>query len=403
MSPRLQLAYVASRYPKLTETFVFREVAELERQGHAVLCVAFTGGDGADAHADAGAAARQVVLPTPAALAAAQLYWLRRRPAAYLRLFGECLARAARSPRTLARTLAAVPLGALVGRIVAERRMGHIHAHWATHPATSALVAGLLARVPFSLTAHAHDIQVDTTLLAWKLRRAAFAVTVSHFNRRRLLELAPGARVEVVPCGVDTRVFGPRPEPARDGVLRVACIGRLDPQKGHEHLLRALALLDARGTRVRCALVGGGRERAGLERLAAQLRLDDVTFCGALGSDGVRRVLADSHAMVQPSVVLPSGRTEGLPVALKEAMAMGVPVVASRVTGIPELVRDGETGLLVEPGSAEDLACALARLADDPALARRLAEHGRALVCAEHDSRRCAARLADLFAAGATA
>jgi glycosyltransferase involved in cell wall biosynthesis len=403
MAERLAIAYVASRYPKLTETFVFREVAELERQGHAVLCIAFTAGDGADVHADAGAAAGQVLLPTAATLAAAQLYWLRRRPRVYARLAGECLAGAARSPRTLVRTLAAVPVGALVGRIVVERRIGHVHAHWATHPTTAALVASALADVPFSLTAHAHDIQVDTTLLAWKLRRAAFAVTVSDYNRRRLVGLAPAARIEVVPCGIDTCAFAPRPEPARDGAFRVACVGRLDPQKGQEHLLRALALLQAQGRPVHCALVGGGRERARLERLAATLRLADVVFHGPLPSNGVRRVLGGAHVMVLPSVTLRSGRTEGQPVALKEAMAMGVPVVASRVTGVPELVRDGETGLLVEPGSPAQIAAAVARLMDDAALARRLAVAGRVLVGDEHDSRRSATRLAALFAGAAGA
>ena len=396
----LAAAYVTSRYPKLTETFVFREIAELERQGHLVVCFAFALGDGADLHPDARAAARLVILPEALRIAAAQLYWLRRRPAEYLRLWAQCAAESAKSPLMLLRTIAAVPVGAVIGRVVVERDIDHIHAHWATHPTTSALVASALADVPFSFTAHAHDIQVDTAMLPWKLRRAAFAVTVSAFNRCILEKLEPEARVEVVRCGVDAHLFRPQPRSCATYPFRVCCVGRLAPEKGQEYLLQALATLRRNGYIVRCAFVGAGDDQRRLERLSASLGLTGVAFHGGLGSDGVRQVLADSDVMVLPSVRLPSGRTEGLPVALMEAMSMAVPVVASRVAGVPELVRDGETGLLVDPGSGLQLTEAITRLMDDEAFARRIGEAGRMLVNHEHNLERSASRLAVLFAGG---
>jgi glycosyltransferase involved in cell wall biosynthesis len=389
---------VASRYPKLTETFVFREIAELERQGHSVLCFAFKLGDGAEVHADAQAAASLVLVPGAAGMAAAQLFWLRRRQGIYLRLWRDCLLEAARSPSAVMRTIAAVPVGAFIGRTVAERGIHHIHAHWATHPTTAALVASALADVPFSFTAHAHDIQIDTTMLAWKLRRAAFTVTVSDFNRRVLEDIEPQARLEVVRCGVDGTSFRPRPAPPRDGPFRVSCVGRLAPEKGQEYLLRALAILERSGRAVSCAFVGAGDDHDRLERLSTSLGLTSVVFHGRLGSDGVRRVLADSHAMVLPSVRLASGRTEGLPVALMEAMCMAVPVVASRLAGVPELVRDGETGLLVDPACEGQIAEAITRLMDDAAFARQVAQAGASLVNLEHDLERSGNRLALLFA-----
>jgi colanic acid/amylovoran biosynthesis glycosyltransferase len=395
---RLSAVYVVSRYPKLTETFVFREIAELERQGHKVLCFAFALGDGADVHPDAVAPARLVVLPEPRRIAAAQVYWLRRRPAEYLRLWARCVAESAKSPRMLLRTVAAIPVGAVVGRVVVERAIDHVHAHWATHPTTSALVASALADVPFSFTAHAHDIQMDTTMLPWKLRRAAFAVTVSEFNRCLLLKLEPDARVEVVRCGVDPQLFRPQPRTCVRHPFRVSCVGRLDPEKGQEHLLHALAMLRSSGYVVRCAFVGNGHDQARLERLSASLGLTGVAFHGRMGSDGVRQVLADSDAMVLPSIRLPNGRTEGLPVALMEAMGMAVPVVASRVAGVPELVRDGETGLLVDPGSELQLAAAITRLIDDEPFARRIGQAGMMLVTQEHNLERSTRRLASLFA-----
>jgi colanic acid/amylovoran biosynthesis glycosyltransferase len=400
-APRhLAAAYVASRYPKLTETFVFREIAELERQGHSVLCFAFALGDGADLHPDAGAAARLVILPETRRIAAAQLYWLRRRPAEYLRLWGRCAAESAKSPLMLLRTFAAIPVGAVIGRVVVERDIDHIHAHWATHPTTAALVASALADVPFSFTAHAHDIQVDTAMLPWKLRRAAFAVTVSAFNRCILEKLEPEARVEVIRCGVDADAFRPRPRSPAHNPFRISCVGRLAPEKGQEHLLHALAVLKRHGRIVRCAFVGAGADQHRLERLSTSLGLTGVVFHGGLGSDGVRQVLADSDAMVLPSVRLPSGRTEGLPVALMEAMSMAVPVIASRVAGVPELVRDGETGLLVDPGSERQLAEAVTRLMDDERFAHQIGLAGRRLVNREHDLEQSASRLVILFAGG---
>jgi colanic acid/amylovoran biosynthesis glycosyltransferase len=399
-SRRLSVAYVASRYPKHSETFVFREIAELERQGHTVLAFAFTLGDGADVHPDAGAAAHVVVLPAAGRIAAAQLYWLGRAPRAYLRIWRQCLVASARSPRMFVRTIPAVAIGAFIGRTIAPRAIRHVHAHWATHPTTSALVASRLADVPFSFTAHAHDMQVDTTMLAWKLRCAAFAVTVSDFNRRALESLAPDARVEVVRSGIDPTRFPVQDTHADDPEFRICCIARLAPEKGQEHLLRALAELARAGRPASCAIVGAGQERQRLERLSASLGLTRVVFHGSTSSEGVRAILAGSDAMVLPSVCLPNGRTEGLPVALVEAMSVGVPVVASRVAGTPELVRDGETGLLVEPGSAPQIAHAIARLMDDPVRARRMGREGKRLIEREHDLTRSTSRLATLFGEG---
>jgi colanic acid/amylovoran biosynthesis glycosyltransferase len=396
-TPSTAVAYIASRYPKGSETFVFREVCELERQGHRVLVVAFGSGDGALVHPDAASAARLVVLPKPAAVVAAQLYWLRRRPARYLRAWLDCIAGAGTSPGMLARTIPAVPVGAFVARLVAERGIRHIHAHRATHPAAAALVAGTLTGTPFSFTAHGYDVELDTTMLRTKLRRASFAVAISDYTRSLLDTLLPGARIVVVRCGVDGDAFAPTPRPAGEGPFRVACIGRLSPEKGQEHLLRALALLEAGGRRLTCTFVGDGDDRERLERLRVSLGLNDVRFTGQLESAGVRSVLADAHAMVLPSL------REGIPVTLMEAMSMRVPVIASSVGGVPELVRDGVTGLLVAPGDEQQIADALERLAGDPALGARLADAGAVVVADRHGATASAASRARLYATAGVA
>jgi glycosyltransferase involved in cell wall biosynthesis len=216
---------------------------------------------------------------------------------------------------------------------------------------------------------------------------------------------AAGAKTAVIHCGVDRARFAPPPSaaPSRDpALIRLVTVASLQPQKGHRVLVEACRLLRARGRTVHATFVGEGEERADLEARIAAAGLDGaVELVGAQPSDRVAAIVAAADIAVQPSVVLASGKTEGIPVALMEAMAAERPVVASRVSGIPELVVDGETGLLVEPGQADQLADAIERLIDDPALARRLAEAGRRRVLAEFDLHKTTDQLVAVFRAAA--
>jgi glycosyltransferase involved in cell wall biosynthesis len=175
-------------------------------------------------------------------------------------------------------------------------------------------------------------------------------------------------------------------------------VASLFPKKGHVHLIDALALLAERRPDTVLELVGEGPERERILRRARERGVADrVSLLGPRSSEEVRDTLAAARAFVLASVRLPSGRMEGIPVALMEAMASGVPVVATRLSGIPELVQDGVTGLLVEPGDAHGLAAAMARLLDDDELAGRLAAGARELVERSFSLTREAERLGDLF------
>ena len=404
-----------SRFPKLSETFVLYEMLELERIGVRVEVFPLvrerevTMQPGAE---DLVARAHDFRLASRPVLAA-QWHWLRRRPRRYLATWGRAILGNARSPKFLVRSLAVVPLGAAFARRIEALDIDHVHAHWATHPALAAWVIGRLTGRTYSFTAHAHDIYVERPMLDEKLRGAAFAVTISDYNLRLLTgwygRLAD--RVEVIHCGVDAAVFRPRQASAAgaggaraDEPYDILSIATLQPQKGHAVLVAAARRLVERGVAIRVRMVGEGEERPALEAAIAAAGLTDrVLLLGRQPRDRIAELLGEADVVVQPSIVLPSGKTEGIPVALMEALASGVPVVATAVSGVPELVEDGVTGRLVPPGDADALADALVDLQRDPALASRLAAAGRARVHASFDLRTNTRHLAERFVAVARA
>lgn len=375
------LAVLLSRFPLVTETFILREVIELERQGRPVRLVPLLHERPEVVHREAlpwmGRVLHAPLLS--AQVAAASLRALRRRPGQVLRLFGRLAAASAGSPGFFMKTVAIFPKSLWIAERLEAEGAEHLHAHFATHPATLALIVSSLTGIPWSVTVHAHDIFVSRAMLREKLATARFVRAISRFNRDYLERLYPEleGRVRVIHVGIDPAVYRRLPPPS-DGLPQILCVASLRPYKGHMVLLEACRLLQEKGGAFRCELVGEGPLRPELERRIAELGLRDmVKLAGALPQNQVARRLGRSSVFVLPSVVAPDGQMEGIPVALMEAMAAGRPVVASDLSGIPELVQDGVSGLLVRPGDAAGIAAALKRLIDDPGLGRALGERGR--------------------------
>jgi glycosyltransferase involved in cell wall biosynthesis len=255
--------------------------------------------------------------------------------------------------------------------------------------------------VPYSVTVHAHDIFVDRSFLKRRLADAAFIVAVSEYNRRFLARDGTSGTtpVHVVHCGIEPAAYCFRPRaPAAGRPIRALCVASLQEYKGHRVLFEALSGAGQSLALVHVDLVGNGPLRQELEELARDLGLHSrVSFHGSLVEEAVTELLERADLFVLPSLVARNGQMEGLPVVLMEALAAGAPVVATRLSGIPEVVHDGETGLLVEPGSPRDLARALQTVIDQRAAAQARTEAGRRLVEREFDVRRSAALLTDLF------
>jgi glycosyltransferase involved in cell wall biosynthesis len=263
------------------------------------------------------------------------------------------------------------------------------------------MIVHRLTGIPFSFTAHGSDLHRDRRLLREKVHEAERVVAISDYNRRLIGDECGSAaerKVTVLHCGADTSLFHPRPRLQRTGRLEVVCVASLEEVKGHRHLLDACRLLVDRGVELDCRLVGDGPLRAALETRIAELDLGrHVHLDGPKPRREVGEILGGADLAVCPSVFTAQGDREGIPVALMEAMATGLAVVASDISGIPELVDDGETGLLVSPGDPRALADAIERLHDDPALRARLGDAARARVERDFDLRRNAAALAPLL------
>lgn len=399
MNRRPSILYLVSRFPNIPETFVVNEwwtmatrfdmeFASLVRMRETTL------------HAQTARLLPQVHFAPllGRATLTANVKQLRRRPRRYLGTLARVLAGSFRRPNGgLAKGAVAFWKAARFAEVVEVRQIAHIHAHFISHSATTAWVISELTGVPFSVTAHANDLYVRPALLDEKLADARFVVTISEFNREFIRnECRTPRAVELVHCGVDTDLFSFR---QRSTHRRLVCVARLEPTKGQVDLLRAFDIARRELDGLTLDVIGDGADRGRLERLSRELGISEaVRFAGALPTEQVREALAEAEVFVLPSVRHPSGRMDGIPVALMEAMACGLPVVATRLSGIPELVVHEETGLLTPPESPEHLAAAVCRLARDPALASRLAAGARERVRLQFDLATEGERLAALFA-----
>lgn len=400
-----RVAYMMSWFPAVTETFILYEILELERLGVHVEVFPLFGRHGTVSHPGAGKliARAHYRRMFSWALLSAQLSWLWHSPLRYLGAWWMALSGNWRSWGFLVRALVVIPKAMLFAREMQRLQIEHIHAHWATHPTLAALVIQRMTGLNFSFTCHAHDLFMDRTMLDQKLAAASFAVTISEFNRKMLSDLygeEAARKIIVVRCGVDQDIFRPRPRARTSQVPIILCVASLRDYKGHSHLIEACRQLKEAGTRFRCLLVGDGPLRKQLEAEAAAAGLQaEVEFLGSRRRNEVAALMARADVVVQPSVVAASGQMEGIPVSLMEALASEAPVVATRISAIPELIRDEETGLLVPEKDPRALCVALLRVLSDRNLAQRLGRNGRRWVLQHFNLRGNVVRLAESLAA----
>ncbi len=337
----MRIAYIVSRFPDPSETFVLRELNAVERrEGVEVeMFVLFPSKD-PFVHPEAERWVERAHRVSPAAAVAGTLLWLARRPVRMTRALASVFVGHWRDPRRLGRALIACMATAAHARSMRRQRIDHVHAHFATYPALAAWLAARLMDVPYSFTAHAHDIYIDQLHLGTLVHEAKAVAVISEFNRAFLTPYGAGSDTPVylVRCGVDPAayLFRPRALPA-DGPIRAICVATLNELKGHAVLLDALATGGPDLERVQLDLVGGGPLEASLRAQAVRLGLEDrVRFHGTRSEEEVARMLDAADVFVLASVVTSSGWMDGIPVALMEALGAGLPVIATRLSGIPE-------------------------------------------------------------------
>jgi colanic acid/amylovoran biosynthesis glycosyltransferase len=395
-APAPKVGYVLKRYPRFSETFVVNEILAHEAAGQEIEIFALRPVQ--ETHfQDAISRVRGPVTHVPDRHRTPEMLWaqLARAEAAFTGAAARAMAAGGEADDVTQALAIAVACR--------QRGIGHLHAHFGTLATSVARLAAAIAGIGYSFTAHAKDIYHDyghDTGLAGKLRDADAVVTVSDFNLDHLRSTygKDAARVTRIYNGLDlTGLDWRAPEPGADEIVAV---GRLIEKKGFHILVEAMLILAERGLRPRCRIIGQGEEEANLRAQIAGAGLTEtVTLEGPRPQPAVFAAMRRAAVMACPCVVGRDGNRDGLPTVLIEAMTLGTPCVGSDVTGIPEIVRHDQTGLIARAGDALGLADALERLLADAGLRTRLSRAGRALVEQEFDIHRNATALRAVFAA----
>lgn len=399
----MKIAYIMSRFPKITETFVLHEALELQNHGFDVSVFPLIKERTTVQHPKV-----QLLLPHVRFLPfmsfeilASNLRFILQRPLKYVQALTTVLAGTIGHPSFFIKTLIIFPKSVRIAEEIEQRRVEHVHAHFATHPTVAAMIVHYLTGIPYSFTGHGSDIHKYQHMLGKKISEAAFVVTISDYNVGFLAKRL-GSRIteklHVIRCGVDTGVFTAQRSDSCSDEFQILCVASFREVKGHKYLLEACRLLAERSVPFKCHLVGDGKLRPEIEAQIAKLELTGhVVVHGALAQPQVIAMMQEADVAVLTSIIARAGNREGIPVTLMEAMASGLPVVSSRLSGIPELVDDGLTGILVAPKDSTGIADALERLSKDPDLRRRMGLLGRDRVLQHFDQQVCVRQLAELF------
>ncbi len=400
------LLYLIGTYPLLTTTFIDREIRLLRQRGMQVQVVSIR-------------QPKRPLSPEQEALATDVLYLL---PVSPLKLVASFLWAGVLRPFTTWRTLFYLltrdhptlkarlktvlhfGTGVYAAFLLRNQPGTHLHAHFVDRAATAAIVVSRLLNRPYSVTAHANDIYVDPVLLPEKLGEAKFVATCTQYNETHLANLNGNGLQHKLHCiyhGLEIEKYQP-PEGKRPSTTPLLlAVGQLKEKKGFPYLLTACRKLKDQGYHFQCHIVGEGPDRQALTHQIQQLGLDEmVTLCGALPHQEVIDKYRQADIFVLPCVTGQDGDRDGIPNVILEAMAMELPVVSTRHSGIPEVVVNGVNGLLVPPADDAALAQALAKLLDDGNGRSQLGQRGRQTVIESFSVEKNVDRLREQFVAG---
>ncbi|MEX0786575.1 MAG: glycosyltransferase family 4 protein [Dehalococcoidia bacterium] len=402
-----EIAYLVRVFPKASETFVANEIVQLEQLGFRIHVYSFEAPEVPVEHE----CVRQIRAPVsylpasvreyPLATARAHRDLWSRSPARYWRTFRFALRLCVRQ-RSLVGLSWFLQAGCMANAVL-QTDVSHLHCHFAHGPTSIIQQVAMLTGLPYSFSAHAKDLYTTRRPnLRRKVEGAKFAVTCTRANYDYMRDVAgPEFAGKIAQCyhGVDADKFKPAPTSLREEPPLILAAGRLVEKKGFPDLFQACRLLRDRGIAFRCLVVGDGKARAALEQAVQACDVSDVvSLPGAASQEELARLYRQATAFVLPCRVLDDGDRDGIPNVILEAMASGLPVVATSVSGIPEAIDSGRSGLLVPERNPEELAGAIELLLRDEALRERLGAEARRRVVRDFDPARNARLLAELFA-----
>lgn len=375
-----RIGYLLRMYPRFSQTFVVNEILELERQNLDLRIVSLhKPNEGVFHESIARVKAQADYLPEHFSgqirkQLRYQWNWFRRSPRLYLEAAG--VVRRYKNEKWIELAQAVDLI-----RWARKNKVEHIHVHFGTDEATVALLANILGGLSYSITLHAFDIfrdNVEKSLLARKINASRFVVTVCQSNRQYMIDHLPGVdpvKIRVNYNGIDLERFAPNGSTREDNT--VFAVGRLIEKKGFIDLIHAIAILKNEGLSIQCAIAGDGRERSNLKREIKKLDIaSHVRLVGPLSQDKVRARMQEAACFALPCVQAKDGNVDALPTVLLESLACGCPTVSTRLSGIPEIIDDYTSGLLVDPNSETALAQAIRSVLVDPSLAAKLSQGG---------------------------
>lgn len=394
---RKTIGFILKGYPRLSETFITNEILLLEKLGYDIHIFALQNPDEKKIHENVRKIkARVTYIPDSfwpnlvqfltanyrLLLNSSNTYWpalkyallrsLRRRSASTIKRFSQAVI--------------------LVHEKLPDSQAGYFHAHFSHGPTTVAYFASQLTGCQYSFSAHAKDIYLqDREFLARKIWNARFAVTCTEYNRRHLISIVgEAAPIFRVYHGIDLDLFSPKKKSRNKKARpRILSIGRFVPKKGFSVLLHALKLMNDKGIDFHCDLVGGGEQQDELTALTKKLSLqNNVKLHGKKSQKELFEFYKNADLFALACEVQEDGDRDGIPNVLVEAMAMAIPVVSTRISGIPELIIDRETGMLAEQKNPESVAQAITAILQDHALAGKLAKAGLRKVRQGFDNKR---------------
>lgn len=395
----MRLAIIVTEYPKTTETFILRDIMTFLDQGVEVKLFHLSSYNTHEILHDFAEPTRALA-QHPSMLGGAAWKTIIKNPGVLASCAATIIKRQAPEPVLMAKSLALISSASAIADEIRDWGADHVHGEFAGHPATVAWIIHRLLGIPYSVSCRAHDIFRTQRLLAEKLGEAAFVRTVSKYAKNFLLERVPGLdsdRMHVIHSSVATDVI-PKLEPAEADPFHILYVGSLQIRKGVPFLLEALKTLPFSDWK--CTIAGDGPDRQKLEEQTRALGLGEhVAFIGKQDFNAVSALYAAASVVAVPSIIGPKGRTEGIPNVAIEGLAFQRPVISTNVSGIPELVRNNETGWLIEPGSVTELVAAITDIKDHPTEAHARAVAGRKHVETEFALSTNALRQLELFRA----
>jgi len=405
--PAPVLGMILKGFPRISETFISNEILLLEKMGFKIHIFSMRKPRESFQHRSVDQIRAMVdylpetILNHLPLLLSANMKLALSKPKIYLNAVSIMLRRFRRT-RKIATLKHLLQAGLVVERILSKMRVTHLHAHFAHSPTSVAMFTSLLSQIPFSFTAHAKDIYISNPRqLAEKIHMARFVVTCTEYNRKYLkaLENRGTTPIHRVYHGIDVDLFKRQiPHTSFTLPYHILTVARLTAKKGIPTVLKAVKQLVDQGVDLRYTLVGDGDDRDLILTLIDSLGLTSI--CRWLGTVPHHRVLTEyqkADLFVLGCEVAKNGDRDGIPNVLVESMAMQVPVVATEVSAIPELIQNERNGLLVPPDRPDQMAAAMKRLLCDSKLRRRFILAAKERVKEEFDNKTLVRSLAHIY------